>query len=90
MSRIKYLFGTVSSEDKTINQINVLVPVFGTQPVIHIQDVVIIFIIVTLIMSRFTGFRQHPSWIMCGLITELGIADVIRFENVSSQLSQRL
>lgn len=73
-----------------MNAQHVLVALFGTQPVIDIQNVVIVIVVVAIIMRGFAGFGQHPTRIMGGFIAELGVAYAIRLNDVRRKLAQRL
>jgi hypothetical protein len=64
---------------------DVLVTLIGTQPIVDIEDVIIILIVIAFVVRRFARFSQHPPRIMRGLVSELGIADVVRFQDVGRE-----
>lgn len=47
------------------------------QPIINVEDVVVIFVIESVVMDWFTWFRQNASRVMCCFITEGRIADAV-------------
>jgi hypothetical protein len=57
-----------------------------TQPIIDIEDIIIILVIVTLIVRGLARFGQHSTRIMCRFISELRVADVIRFQDIGRKL----
>jgi hypothetical protein len=65
-------------------------PLFRTQPIIDVQDIVVIVVVVALVMSWFAGLCQHSARVVCGFVSELRVAYVIRFENVSCKLPKGL
>lgn len=55
-----------------------LVTIIGAQPVIDVEDVVVVFVIVSVVVRRFAGFCQHSPWVVRRFVSELRIADMIR------------
>lgn len=47
------------------------------QPIINVENVVVIFVIESVVMDRFTRFRQNSSRVVCCFITEGGIANAV-------------
>ena len=39
--------------------------IVGAQPVVDVEDVVVVFVIVTIVVRRLAGFCQHSPWIVC-------------------------
>lgn len=44
--------------------LNLLVSLSTTQDIIDIQDIIVVFIVVSIIGSRFARFGKHATWIM--------------------------
>lgn len=55
---------------------DVLVAILATEEIVDIENVVIIFVIVTIIMCRLAGLRKNSSRVCGRLVGELGIAPV--------------
>lgn len=47
------------------------------QPIINVENVVVIFVIESVVMDRFTRFRQNSSRVVGCFITEGGIANAV-------------
>jgi hypothetical protein len=41
-----------------------LMTVIGTQPIVDVEDVVVVFVIVTVVVRRLAGFRKNSPWIV--------------------------
>lgn len=61
-----------------LDQRNSLVTIVSAQPVIDVENVVVIFVIIPVVVRRFTGFCQYSPWVVCRFVSELRIADMIR------------
>ena len=60
------------------------------QPVIYIEDVVVVLIIVPLVVGGLARFCEHSPWVMRRLVLELGIAYTVGIVDVRCQLTQGL
>lgn len=60
------------------------------QPVIYIENIVVILIVITLIVSRLAGLCQYAAGIVRRFVFELRITDAIRVRDIEGQLTQRL
>ena len=65
-------------------------PLVRTQPIVDIEDVVVIFVIETFVVGRLAGFGEDPSRVVRGFVSELRIANMIRLEDVGRELPERL
>ena len=81
---------TRSGEARTQYHDNGLVSFLSPQPVVHIEDVIVVLIIVPLVMRRLARFCEDSPWVMRRLILELGIAYAVGIGDVSCQLTQGL
>ena len=88
-SRIRYL-EHVQGDPETEQYNNGLVSFFSPQPVIHIEDVVVVLIVVPFVVRRLARLCEHSSWVMSRLILELGIAYAVGIGDVRCQLTQGL
>ena len=64
------------SGTQSVNDL-VLVPFSGAKDIVHIQDVIAIFIVVTVISGMLGRFCQHSARIVDGLIAVVWIASHI-------------
>ena len=39
--------------------------IVGAQPVVDVEDVVVVFVIVSVVVCRLARFCQHPPWVVC-------------------------
>lgn len=62
---------------------------FCAQPVVDIENVVIVVIIVAFIVSWLTGFCKNAPWIVGAFVSELRVANAIRIEYICSQMLER-
>jgi hypothetical protein len=60
------------------------VAILRTKPIVDIQNVVIVIIIIAVIMYWCAWFSENTTGIVRGLVTELGIADVVGVHEMSS------
>ena len=61
-----------------------------TEPIIDVEDVVVVVVVVPLVVHRLARLRQHPARIVRRLILELRVADVVRIDERRRELLQRL
>jgi hypothetical protein len=66
------------------------VTIFVSQPIIDVENVIVILIVVTFIVGGLTRLGEHPPRIVRRFVSELRVADVIRLKDVGSQLPQWL
>lgn len=69
---------------------NALLPFFRTQAIVHIKNVVIVLIIVSIVVNWLAGLSKYPPGVMRCLVSELGVADIIRLREMRRQAFQRL
>lgn len=81
---------TRSGDARTEDYDNGLVSFLSPQPVVHIEDVIVVLIIVPLVMRRLARFCEDSPWVMRRLVFELGIAYAVGFGDVRRQLTQGL
>ena len=55
-----------------------LMTIVGAQPVVDVENVVVVLVIVAIVMRGLAGFCQNSSWVMCRFVSELWVADMIR------------
>jgi len=55
-----------------------LMAIVGPQPVVDVEDVIVILVIVSVVVRGFAGFCQHSPWVVCRFISELWVANMIR------------
>lgn len=67
-----------------------LVTLLCAKPIVHVEYVIIVLIIITIIVDRLAWLGEDTSRIMGRLIFKGGIADVECINDVRRQLSQRL
>lgn len=94
-SRMRYLLldaalGMRNTDTQQIAEIHVLVALLCPKPVVDVQDVVIIFIVITVVVSGLTRLCQHPPRIERSLVAELGITNIICLGDLCCQAFQRL
>ena len=68
----------------------ILLSLFTTQPVIDVKNIIVIFIIITFIVSRLAGLGENTARIMRRLVSELWVAKVVRRCDMRRQAAQRL
>lgn len=61
-----------------------LVTLAAPQDIIDIENVVKIFIVITIIPSRLARFRQYPTRVVDGVVTEAIIASLVSSIQVAS------
>ena len=72
----------LSSERSKRHRHYALVTIVCAEPVIDIEDVVIVFVIVSVVVRRLARFCQHSPWVVCGFISELWVANVVCIHKV--------
>lgn len=71
-------------------RLHALVSFLSPQPIIDVQDVVVIIIIVPVVVRRLTRFSKNSPGIMRRFVSKLRVADVIRVQYIGGQLAQGL
>lgn len=51
--------------------------VFIAENIVHVKNIVTVFVVETIVLDSFTGFSQDPSWIPRGFVFERRIADSV-------------
>lgn len=64
--------------------------IFVSQPIIDVENIIIILVVVTFVVGGLTRLGEHPPRIVRRFVSELRVTDVIRLEDVGCQLSQWL
>lgn len=67
-----------------------LVPIISSQPIVDVEDVVVIVIVVPVIVGRFARLGKHAPGVMRRLVSERWIANMKSLDNVRSQLPDGL
>ncbi len=62
----------------------------SSQPIINIEDIVIVLVVVSFVVRWLARFCEYPPWVMRRFVLELGIAYAVGIGNVGSQLTQGL
>jgi hypothetical protein len=60
------------------------------QPIVDIEDIVVVLVVISFVMRRFARFCEYPPWVMCRFILELWVAYAVGIGDVSGQLTQGL
>ena len=81
---------TAIRQNSTKRQIDVLVTIILSQPVVDVEDIIVVLIVIALVVHRFAWLGEHAPRIVRRFILELGIADVVRLDDVRRELFQRL
>ena len=63
---------------------------FSPQPVVYVEDVVVVLIIVPFVMRWLARLCEDSPWVMGRLVLELGIAYAVGIGDVRRQLTQGL
>lgn len=63
---------------------------FRAQPVVDIQDIIVILVVVSVIMRRLARLGEHSPRVRRRLVLELWIRNPICVEDISRELAQRL
>jgi hypothetical protein len=70
-------------------KIHILVAFVSAQPIVDVQNIVIVVVIVALVVSRLARFCENAPWIVCGFVSKLWIADAICIENICCEVLER-
>ena len=62
--------------------------VFSTKPVVDIEDVIVVIIVVAIVVGGLARLCKDATGVVCGLVSELGVADAIGVEDVSGKMPQ--
>lgn len=60
---------------------------FGTQPVVDVENVIIVLVIVAIVVCGLAWLCKDTPRVVGGFVSELGVADVICFDKIGSQLA---
>lgn len=60
------------------------------QPIVHIQDIIIILIIVPVVMRRLARLGEHPPRVRRRFVLELRVRDAVGIDDVRRQLAEGL
>lgn len=60
------------------------------QPIIDIEDVVIVLVVISFVVRWFARFCEYPPWVMRRFVLELWVAYTVGIGNVGGQLTQGL
>jgi hypothetical protein len=71
-------------------QNQVLVAVLCTEPVVNVENVVIVLVVISVVVGGLARLCEYAAGVVGRLVSELGVADVVRIEQVSRQLPQGL
>jgi hypothetical protein len=66
------------------------VTLLSTQPVVDVENVIIVLIVIAIIVGGLAGLCKHSAGVVGGFVSELGVADVIGLDEVGGQLAQGL
>ena len=68
------------------DEVAIFVPiVFVAKYVVHVEDVVTVFVIISIILDPLARFGQDPPWVPGGLVFELWVTDSVRRGQMCSQ-----
>lgn len=67
-----------------------LMTLFCAQPIVDIENVIVILVVIAFVVRRFARFCQHTPGIVSGFVSELRVANVISVDKVGGNLLQRL
>lgn len=62
----------------------------GAQPVVDVENVIIVLVVVAVVMSGLAGLCEDAAGVVSGFVSELGVADVIGFDEIGGQLAEGL
>lgn len=65
---------------------HILVSIVSPQPIIDVEDVVIILIIIPVIMCRLAWLGKHAPGVVRRLISKRWVANMERLDNICGQL----
>jgi hypothetical protein len=60
------------------------------QPIIDIEDIVIVLVVISFVVRRFARFCEYSPWVMRRFILELWVAYAVGIGDVGGQLAQGL
>lgn len=67
-----------------------LMSLLRSEPIVHIQDIIIILVIVPLVMRRLARLSEHPPRVRRRFILELRVRNAVRVDDVRRQLAEGL
>jgi hypothetical protein len=56
------------------------------QPIIHIEDIIVVLVVVPLIVHWLARFGQHTTRVMGGLVAERWVADTECINDIGGEL----
>jgi hypothetical protein len=65
-------------------------PIISRQDIVYVEDIIVVLVVGTIIVTRLTGLRQNPSRVMSRFVTECWITDTVRLRQLGGQTFQRL
>ena len=65
-------------------------PFVRPQPIIDIEDIIIILVVIPIIVRGLAWLGKHSSGVMRRLVSERGVTDMVRLDNIGRQLPYRL
>ncbi len=57
------------------------------QPIIDIEDIVVVLVVISFVVRRLARFCEYPPWVMRRFILELWIAYAVGIGDVGGQLT---
>lgn len=67
-------------------QIDALVTIILSQPVVDIENIVVILIVIAFVVHRLARLGEDAPRVVRRLILELGVADMVCLDNVCREL----
>jgi hypothetical protein len=63
---------------------------FGPENVVHIEDIITIFVVITIVLKTFAGLREDSPRISRGLVLEIRVANSVGGRQLRCQCLKRL
>ena len=76
--------------DQSKRQIDALVAFVRAKPVVDVEDIVVIFVVVAVVVRGFARLCQHAAGVERRFVLELWVAYAIRVHDVRCELAKRL
>ena len=86
VSKIVKLFSVMSREE----DIDGLVSLFSPQPIVDVENIVIVLIVISFVVGRLARLCEYSSWVMRRFILELRVTYAVGIDDMCSQLTQGL
>ena len=61
-----------------------------SQPVIDVENVIVVLVVIAFVVHWLARLGKHTPGVVCRLIFELRVADVVGVDKIRRQLPQRL